>query len=155
MQEIYIQDGKEEWQTITQAAKCFGRTRQALESLIKRGIIQSKQMGLKNIMHVHVPTLQMYYSSKSNNNSNQNDNKNVSNISLHLDLIATKSDNKRLADLVARLEIELDTLKRDYSEERKYNKELQSEILKLSKELQSILNKDSGLMGWIKTKVKQ
>ena len=71
-----------------------------------------------------------------------------------LDLIATKSENKRLADLVARLENEINILKKDYLEEKKCNKELQSEIIKMCKEYQSILNKDNGLINWIRTKVK-
>ncbi len=148
------QINNQEWQTITQAAKFFGRTRQALESLIKRGIVESKQMGNKNVLHVHVPSLQIYYSSKLTNNSNQNSNQIISNMPLQLDLIATKSENKRLADLVARLENEINILKKDYSEEKKCNKELQNEIMKMCKEYQSFLNKDSGLINWIRTKVK-
>lgn len=154
MKYICNTDNNLEWQTITQAAKYFGRTRQALESLIKRGVIESKQMGTKNVMHVHIPTLQIYYSSKAVNKSNQEENQNISNVSLNLDLIATKSDNKRLTDLVARLESDLNTLKVDYMEEKKYNRQLQSELIKLTKEFHSILNKESGIMNWIKTKVK-
>jgi hypothetical protein len=45
--------------------------------------------------------------------------------------------------------------KKDLFEERKRNHDLQNELLKLTKEMQGILNKDSGLMGWLRTKKKE
>jgi hypothetical protein len=151
------QDSNQEWQTLTQAAKAFGRTRQAIESLVKRGVVQAKPMGTKNVLHIHVPALQIHYASKMAEttpqmNDNQGHNQNTSYVSLQVDLAATKADNKRLGDLVARLDFELQQVKVEIIEERKYNKELQSELIKLNKEMQSILNKDNGLMSWLRSK---
>ena len=36
-----------EWQTLTQAAKAFGHTRQAIESLVKRGVIEAKPLAIR------------------------------------------------------------------------------------------------------------
>ncbi len=153
------QDSNQDWQTLTQAAKAFGRTRQAIESLVKRGVVQAKPMGTKNVMHIHVPTLQVHYASKMAEpapqiNDNQTHNQNSSYVSLQIDLAATKADNKRLGDLVARLENDLQMVRKELVEERKQNKELQGELLKVAKEMQGILNKDNGLMGWLRTKKK-
>lgn len=148
-----------EWQTLTQAAKAFGRTRQAIESLVKRGVIEAKPFGDKNVLHIHLPTLQMHYASKKAEampqiNTNQDNNQVVSNVSLQIDLAATKADNRRLGDLVARLEDDLQMVRKELVDERKQNKELQGELLKVAKEMQAILNKDSGIMGWLRTKKK-
>lgn len=150
------QDSNQEWQTLTQAAKAFGRTRQAIESLVKRGVVQAKPMGTKNVMHIHVPTLQMHYASKVvdsvDQNNNQSNNQVVSNVSLQIDLAATKADNRRLGDLVVRLEADLQLARKEIIDERKQNKELQGELLKFSKEMQGLLKQDNGLMSWIRSK---
>ena len=159
MQNMGNQDHNKDWQTLTQAAKAFGRTRQAIESLVKRGVIQAKPLGDKNVMHIHIPTLQFHYASKTvesvpQSNANQSNNPVVSNVSLQIDLAATKADNRRLGDLVARLEDDLQLVRKEIIEERKQNKELQSELLKVAKEMQGILNRDSGLMSWLRSKKK-
>ena len=123
------QDHNQEWQTLTQAAKFFGRTRQAIESLVKRGAIEAKHMGEKNVLHINIPQLQMHYASKSPVIStttvhNQDHNLTVANISDKIDLAATKADNKRLVDLVARLETDLERVRRELTEERKRNTEV-------------------------------
>lgn len=146
-----------EWQTLTQAAKAFGRTRQAIESLVKRGVIEAKPFGDKNVLHIHLPTLQMHYASKKAEatpqiNTNQDNNQFVSNVSLQIDLAATKADNRRLGDLVARLECDLQLARKETIDERRQNKDLQIELLKLSKEMQGILKQDNGLMSWIRSK---
>lgn len=150
------QDSNQEWQTLTQAAKAFGRTRQAIESLVKRGVLQAKPMGTKNVMHIHVPTLQVHYASKVvesvDQNNNQSNNQVVSNVSLQIDLAATKADNRRLGDLVVRLEADLQLARKEIIDERKQNKELQGELLKFSKEMQGLLKQDNGLMSWIRSK---
>lgn len=150
------QDSNQEWQTLTQAAKAFGRTRQAIESLVKRGVVQAKPMGTKNVMHIHVPTLQVHYASKVvesvDQNNNQSNNQVVSNVSLQIDLAATKADNRRLGDLVVRLEADLQLARKEIIDERKQNKELQGELLKFSKEMQGLLKQDNGLMSWIRSK---
>ena len=48
-----------------------------------------------------------------------------------------------------------DSLGRERSEKdalKKENLNLQHELLKITKEMQAILNKDTGLMGWLRTK---
>ncbi|APJ05259.1 hypothetical protein [Silvanigrella aquatica] len=150
------QDHNQEWQTLTQAAKAFGRTRQAIESLVKRGVVQAKPMGAKNVMHIHVPTLQIHYASKVvesvDQSNNQSNNQVVSNVSLQIELAATKADNRRLGDLVVRLEADLQLARKEIIDERKQNKELQGELLKFSKEMQGLLKQDNGLMSWIRSK---
>lgn len=148
-----------EWQTLTQAAKAFGRTRQAIESLVKRGVIEAKPFGDKNVLHIHLPTLQMHYASKKAEatpqiNTNQDNNQVVSNVSLLIELAATKADSKRLGELVVRLESDLQLARKETIEERRQNKDLQTELLKLSKEMQGLLKQDNGLMSWIRSKKK-
>ena len=141
----------------SKAAKSFGRTRQAIESLVKRGVIEAKPLGDKNVLHIHTPTLQMHYAAKTSQStyttqSNQTNNQDQSHVSDRIDLAATKADNKRLVDLVARLETDLQQTKRELVEERKRNLDLQNELLKLTREMQGILQKDTGIMKWLRSK---
>ena len=149
------QNDSQDWQTLTQAAKSFGRTRQAIESLVKRGVIEAKPMGNKNVLHIHTPTLQMHYASKTVSSpqatgNNQSHNQDLSFFADKIELATTKMDNKRLGDLVGRLEVDLQQTRQDLIEERKRNQELQSELLKLTREMQGILQNEPGLFNWRK-----
>jgi hypothetical protein len=55
------QSNQTDWITIAQAAKEFARTRQAIESLVKKGCIGHKRMGNKANIHISRGELQLHY----------------------------------------------------------------------------------------------
>jgi hypothetical protein len=51
-----------EWIPVTQAAQEFARSRQAIDLLIKKNIVECRQMGPRALKHVNRGALEMYYS---------------------------------------------------------------------------------------------
>lgn len=152
-----------EWQTLTEAAKTYDKSRQAIENLIKRGMVEGKNLGKRNILHVHAPTLRMYYADKATTTEPQQIKNNQittqSSVAMQIELAECKADNNRLNQLLSMLQSEfrdckheLQSTRKEFSDERKRNQELQQDLLKLTKEMQGILNKENGLMGWLRTK---
>ena len=53
-----------DWQTVAQAAMQVAKSRQAIENLIKKNVIEHKQIGDKKVTHVYIPSLLMHYADK-------------------------------------------------------------------------------------------
>lgn len=134
-----------DWQTIAQASLKVGKTRQAIENLTKKGIIEVKQIGEKNINHVFMPSLLMYYASKHvDANCIQNNSKFEAN-DLKTELALANAECKRLSDLLAIYEKNLAKVEYEYAKEREKNDKLNSDVLTLTKEYRALINNEEGL----------
>lgn len=138
------------WIPIAQAAMQIGKTRQTVEGLIKKKIIESKAMGNKKTIHVNMETLLLHYAKKSAASLGTNYASKSHN--LHTDAQSdAKFECKRLTDLLARSERLLEKTENDLRKEREKNEVLQSELVNNMREMQALLRKDSGLMSFIRT----
>ena len=116
-------------------------------------------MGDKDLMHIHIPTLIKHYSDKSLQTPiSQKDIHKDSQFGLQIEVVSVKGECKRLADLLSMNErllsdakSELKHVNNELTKERNKNESLQTDLLKITKEMQAILNKDSGLTSWIRT----
>lgn len=134
------------WISLTAAAKISETSISTVRRWCDSDVIESKRNG--NVRSVSKNSLLYYLSMKSHQNGNDNPNKTES--------VQTTSqqhlNDKRFEEhLISSLEAE----RRISAELREQNKYLQSELMKITKEMQSILNKESGLMGWLRTKKKE
>lgn len=120
-----------EWISIAQAAREFGRTRQAIDDLIKKGLIESKPLGPKAIKHVHKPSLAMRYSMQAataaHTQNTQASDIPIRTHSPEMELLIAKLECKRLTELLARIESDL-------SREQEKTKELSAQIREFEKE---------------------
>jgi len=134
------------WISLTAAAKISEASISTVRRWCDSDVIESKRNG--NVRSVSKNSLLYYLSMKSQQNGNDNPNKTES-------IPATSQqhlNDKRFEEhLISSLEAE----RRISAELREQNKYLQSELMKITKEMQSILNKESGLMGWLRTKKKE
>lgn len=134
-----------EWQPVMQAAMQVAKTRQSIENLIKKNLIEYKKIGDKNITHVFMPSLLMHYASKKEDaNSIANCIKNDAN-DIKMDLALARAECKRLSDLLAICEKNLARTEIELHKERERNFLLQHEILTLTKEFKSIINNEEGI----------
>ena len=119
----------EEWQSVAQAALQIGKTRQAIEALVKKNILEAKQMGKRKTLHIHMPTLMLHYAKKSDASFEK--------------IAATKSNNlhhnhqfdatyecKRLTELLAISERLLAKTESELHKERERNQILQNFFVK-------------------------
>lgn len=141
---------QEEWISVAQAAMQIGKTRQAIESLVKKHQVESKPMGKRNTLHVHMPTLMLHYAKKEDANFDKIAANKANNLHLVSNLEATY-ECKRLAELLAISERLLAKAEVELQKEREKNQMLQIELLNSMKEIQAILRKESGLTSWIRT----
>ncbi len=150
----------EEWLPVSQAAKHVSRSRQTIDALARSGKLESKTMGEKKILHVHIPSLMKYYSDKSLSFDNkQMDSKDYKHIDSQIEIATVKSECKRLSDLLTineRLLSEAKTDLRHYqnevTKERNKNENLQQELLKISIEMHSFIKNESGVFNYSKIK---
>ncbi len=143
-----------EWQPVMQAAMQVAKSRQAIENLIKKNLVEYKKIGNKNVTHVFMPSLFMHYASKKEDANCIANSMKIDATDLKMELALAKAECKRLFDLLAICEKNLARTEIELHKERDINLSLQSEIMKMCKEYKSFLNKDIGLVNWIRTKVK-
>lgn len=134
-----------EWQPVMQAAMQVAKSRQAIENLIKKNLVEYKKIGDKNITHIFMPSLLMHYASKKEDasciaNSIKNDANDIK-----IDLALARAECKRLSDLLAIYEKNLGRNEIDLHKEREKNSLLQHEILTLTKEFKAILKNEDGI----------
>ena len=143
--------------TINEAVTKFEKSASSIRRLVDKEIIKSskdeKGRVIIDEMELHA------YLAKSSPVSESKTNKLVGNLTGGL---AGNHSNylieelygemlKREKEINLQLQYNFDELKRDLNEERKRNQELQKELMNLTKEIQAILNKESGLTSWIRT----
>ncbi len=133
------------WISLTVAAKIAVSSVSTVRRWCDTELIESNRNG--NVRTVSKNSLLHYLSQKSQQSIVEIPNKMDSNSITS----QQPSNDKRFEEhLIASLEAE----RRISADLREQNKYLQSELLKISKEMQSILNKDSGIMSWLRTKKK-
>lgn len=137
-----------EWITISEAAKAFGRTRQAIDQHVKTGKVESKRMGNKQVVHVNKQSLNNLLVSFAKpiltRDFKQLDGKKI-------DESETSNLLLLYRHLLEKSEREISELKIELSKSREENRENQREVFKLMSEVKSILNKETGLTSWIRT----
>ncbi|KAB8033592.1 hypothetical protein [Fluviispira multicolorata] len=140
-----------------QAAMQVAKSRQAIENLIKKNVIEHKQIGDKKITHVYIPSLLMHYASKKNDANCISTSTKLDASDFRIELALANAECKRLSDLLAiyeknltRTESELLNERRELLKERERNIRLQHEVLTLTKEFKAILNNEDGLSNIIK-----
>lgn len=143
-----------DWQTVAQAAMQVAKSRQAIENLIKKNVIEHKQIGDKKVTHVYIPSLLMHYADKKVDASCISIGSKLDTSDFKMELALANAECKRLSDLLAIYERNLARTELELLKERDRNFALQHEVMKMCKEYQFLLNKDNGLINWIKTKVK-
>ena len=137
-----------EWITISQAAKLFDRTRQAIDQHVKTGKVEAKRMGNKQVVHVNKQALNNLLVSFAKPIST----KEVKQVDSKKTYESETSNLLSLyRNLLEKSEREIYELKVELSKTREENRENQRELINLTKEMQSILNKESGLTSWIRT----
>ena len=142
-----------DWQTVAQAAMQVAKSRQAIENLIKKNIIEHKQIGDKKVTHVYVPSLLMHYATKKTDASCISIGSKLETSDFKMELALANAECKRLSDLLAIYERNLSKTEVELAKEKEKNSNLQNQLISFSKEIQSLLNKDSGIMSWLRTKV--
>jgi hypothetical protein len=151
------QSNQTDWITIAQAAKEFARTRQAIESLVKKGCIGHKRMGNKANIHISRGELQLHYANlatpklatKSSPVEGAKFANQTHSMTLQIQLIQAQAEAKRLADL---LELHRESLVRERIEKDR----LVTEISALTAEVKALLTRDSptgALSRWVKSKI--
>lgn len=143
-----------DWQTVAQAAIQVAKSRQAIENLIKKNVIEHKQIGDKKVTHVYIPSLLMHYADKKVDASCISIGSKLDASDFKMELALANAECKRMSDLLAIYERNLARTELELLKERDRNFALQHEVMKMCKEYQFLLNKDNGLINWIKTKVK-
>jgi hypothetical protein len=134
-----------EWQPVMQAAMQVAKSRQAIENLIKKNLIEHKKIGDKNVTHVFMPSLLMHYGSKKEDASCIENSIKIDATDLKMELALAKAECKRLSDLLTICEKNLARTEIELHKERDRNLTLQHEIFTLSKEFRSLFNNEIGL----------
>lgn len=134
-----------EWQPVMQAAMQVAKSRQAIENLIKKNLIEYKKIGDKNLTHVFMPSLLMHYASKKEDASCIANSIRIDASDLKMDLALARAECKRLSDLHAIYEKNLARTEIELHKERERNLTLQHEILTLTKEFKAIINNEEGI----------
>ncbi len=153
-----------DFMTITEASKIFQRTRQAIDLLIKQGKVESKRVGARATIMVHRPSLQNIYAKiemKRNEGIQLSTMKEHSKVApevnsevLHAQITGLKKVIELHEASIDNLKAEKNLLERKLQRTEDKNEALQNDLLKLTKEMQGILNRESGLMSWLRTKKK-
>ncbi|NBO31877.1 MAG: hypothetical protein EBV05_09860, partial [Cyanobacteria bacterium WB6_1B_304] len=128
-----------EWQPVMQAAMQVAKSRQSIENLIKKNLIEYKKIGDKNVTHVFMPSLLMHYASKKEDASCIANSMKIDASNIIMDLALARAECKRLSDLLAICEKNLLKNETELHKEREKNSFLQHEILTLTKEFKAIL----------------
>lgn len=139
-----------EWQPVMQAATQVAKSRQAIENLIKKNVIEYKKMGDKNVTHVFMPSLLMHYAMKKEDASCIANSMKIDANDIKIDLALARAECKRLSDLLAIFEKNLTRTETELHKERDRNLILQNEILTLTKEFKAVLNNENGISKLIK-----
>lgn len=134
-----------EWQPVMQAAMQVAKSRQSIENLIKKNLIEYKKIGDKNITHVFMPSLLMHYASKKEDASCTANSMKIDANDIKMDLALARAECKRLSDLLAICEKNLVRTEIELHKERERNLTLQHEVLTLTKEFKAMFNNESGL----------
>ncbi len=134
-----------DWQTVAQAAMQVAKSRQAIENLIKKNVIEHKQIGDKKVTHVYIPSLLMHYASKKVDASCISIGSKLDASDFKMELALANAECKRLSDLLAIYERNLVRTELELLKERDRNFALQHEVLTLTKEFKSILNNEEGI----------
>lgn len=134
-----------DWQTVAQAAMQVAKSRQAIENLIKKNLIEHKQIGDKKLTHVFVPSLLMHYAGKKNDANCIVTSNKFDASDLKMDFALAKAECKRLSDLLAIYERNLEKTEVELLKERERNLNLQHEVFCLTKEFSAILNNEDGI----------
>lgn len=146
-----MQPSQPEWITLTQASREFGRTRQAIEKLVKEGKIECRPMGQKQTRHIHRPTLLMRYAGQAVQPERRAPAEPDTNLrnqpSLVLETITLKAECNRLAELLRRVEEQLMETKKERDELRLHLRELERERTQHLAEMRTLLSgKSEGLL---------
>lgn len=134
-----------DWQTVAQAAMQVAKSRQAIENLIKKNVIEHKQIGDKKITHVYIPSLLMHYAGKKLDTNSISSSNKLDVSDFRMELALANAECKRLSDLLAIYEKNLARTETELLKERDRNLILQHEVLTLTKEFKSILNNEEGI----------
>lgn len=145
--------------TISEAAKLVNKAATTIRRLVDVGSLKS----IKDETGKHWIEKQAvisHYANQAHTVATQSTNSNRSGATASPEVaVASASEIGRLQATVSGLKEQLvllqDSLGRERSEKDAFKKEnlnLQHELLKITKEMQAILNKDTGLMGWLRTK---
>lgn len=134
-----------EWQPVMQAAMQVAKSRQAIENLIKKNLIEYKKIGDKNVTHVFMPSLLMHYARKKDDASCTANSFKIDVSDIKMELALARAECKRLSDLLAIYEKNLGRNEIELHKEREKNSFLQHEILTLTKEFKDILNNEEGI----------
>lgn len=147
--------------TISEAVTKFEKSPSAIRRLIDKRIIKSSKDDKGKIL-IDEMELHAYLANSSPVRLPANESK-IHGASAHLsDKLAGNQPNyiieelygemlRREKEINLQLQHNIDEIKRDLNEERKRNQELQKDLMSLTKEMQAILNKESGLTSWIRT----
>lgn len=134
-----------DWQTVAQAAMQVAKSRQAIENLIKKNVIEHKQIGDKKVTHVYIPSLLMHYAGKKVDASCISIGSKLDARDFRMELALANAECKRLSDLLTIYEKNLAKNDMELAKERERNIYLQHEVLTLTKEFKSILNNEEGI----------
>jgi hypothetical protein len=145
---------EEDWITISEAAKQFRRTRTAIEQHIKTGRLEAKRKGPKQLLHVNKQALTQLMVSFARPVVAQLGTDTLGQVS-YVEAPSSQSDLVQLyKGLLDDSKAEISYLKDEIEKQRIENKSLQTELLKLMHEMQSLLKHENGLMSWIRSKTK-
>ena len=134
-----------EWQPVMQAAVQVAKSRQSIENLIKKNLIEYKKIGDKNVTHVFMPSLLMHYASKKEDASYIANSMKINVNDIKMDLALARAECKRLSDLLAIYEKNLARTESELLKEREKNLSLHHEIMILTKEFKAIINNENGI----------
>ena len=147
--------------TINEAAIKFKKSHSAIRRVIDKGIIKSNKDDKGKIL-IDEMELHAYLANNSSVRSAVNEPK-IYGASANLsEKLAGNHPNyiveelycemlRREKEINFQLQHNIDEIRRDLNEERKRNQELQKDLMNLTKEIQAILKKESGLTSWIRT----
>ena len=138
-----------DWQTVAQAAIQVAKSRQSVENLIKKNLIEHKQIGDKKVTHVYVPSLLMHYAGKKVAANCISSGSKLDASDIKMELALARSECKRLSDLLAICEKNLARTEIELHKEREINQNLQHEVLTLTKEFKAVLNNENGISKFI------
>lgn len=150
--------------TITDAATKFDKSPSALRRLIDKGVLtivkdeKGRILLDEEALHIYLSQTAPAHSPKSESkisgaSAKSMTSNSVTNAEVTAELYVEMLKREKEINLQHLRTIE--EQKKELYEERKRNHELQNDLLKLTKEMQGILNKDAGLMGWLRTKKKE
>ena len=154
-----VSKGMDDRVTIAQAAKIVGKAATTIRRLVDLGTIKSTRDETGKHW-VERGAVIAHYSAQAHTVATQATGSSRSGATAVSDVaVASANELGRLQATVEGLRQQLSMIESSLSRERaekddlkRENLHLQQELLKITKEMQGILNKETGLMGWLRTK---